>query len=417
LSFTPATLLSRLLIAALLSTVTSAVASAQTPPPAAAGGTVRFGPGWDNHPMFWLGSLGRIDWRLRVQSDGRSLDAPLPDGEFYWALRRTGVGGQLRGGIDFEITRELGVENAWRDVYVNVRRYPGASAQAGKFKIPFGLDQLTGVTTNDFIFRSRLGDQLSPGRERGAMLHGRVAERRLGYQVGVFVHDGGNSRTTDPTRAVAGTTLAWRVTTQPWLTRKTSPFRTLQFGGNATHAKVDGGFLGLRGRTAGRAVFYAPRLTVRGDQRRAGADVQWKPGPFSVQAEYVRAVVERRGVIVSGREAEAVTATGWYLSGTWLLTGEMKSAGLDALPHPAFTGGIGAIELAARVEALAFDSGADGTAGNGDHLVTAGVTWHLNRWLKTQFNVVHESIDDPLQGPLGSDSDFWTRVVRLQFRF
>ncbi len=367
--------------------------------------------------MVWLGSLGRIDLRLRVQSDGRSQEAPLADGEHYWAMRRYGVGGQLRGGIDFEITREFGVVGPWRDVYVNVRRYAAASVQAGKFKMPFGLDQLTGATSNDFIFRSRLGDQLSPGRDRGAMVHGRVAARRLGYQVGVFAHDGVNSRTTDPTRAVAGTTLAWRVIAQPWLARTGSPLSTMQFGGNATHAEVDGGFLGLRGRTAARAVFYAPRLTVRGSQRRVGADVQWKPGPFSVQAEYVRAVVERRGVLVTGGDAAAITATGWYVSGSWLLTGERKSAGLDAPPRPAFAGGIGAVELAGRIESLAFDSGTEEVGDNADHLVTAGITWHLNRWLKMQFNVVHESIDDPSQGPLRSHSDFWTRVVRLQFRF
>ena len=28
-----------------------------------------------------------------------------------------------------------------------------------------------------------------------------------------------------------------------------------------------------------------------------------------------------------------------------------------------------------------------------------------------------ESLDDPLQGPLPSHDEFWTRVVRLQFRF
>ena len=367
--------------------------------------------------MFWLGGLGRIDFRLRLQTDFRSQDVPLADGTFFWALRRIGFGGQLKGGFDFEITREMDVPNPWRDVFLNFRRFPAASVQAGKFKMPFGLDQLTGATANDFIFRSRIGDQLSPGRDRGVMVHGRLASQRLGYQVGVFEHDGGNARSTDPTRAVAGATLAWRAVTQPWLLHKDSLFSTVQFGVNATNSDVDGGDLGLRGRTTARAVFFAPRLPIHGYQRRAGADIQWKPGPFSLQTEWIRAAMERSGVLAGGGDAEPIVASGWYVSGTWLLTGGKKAAGGDAPPHPAFTDGIGAIEIAGRVEALEFETGTADTPGNAVRVLTAGATWYVNRWVKTQFNIAHESLDDPLQGPLPSHAEFWTRVVRLQFRF
>ena len=33
----------------------------------------------------------------------------------------------------------------WRDVYLNYRRFKEAEFRGGKFKVPFGLDQLTSV--------------------------------------------------------------------------------------------------------------------------------------------------------------------------------------------------------------------------------------------------------------------------------
>ena len=85
-------------------------------------------------------------------------------------------------------------------------------------------------------------------------------------------------------------------------------------------------------------------------------------------------------------DLEPLTASGWYVSGTWVLTGEKKADNLAAPLRPLFRGGWGAIEAAARVEGMRFGSvdteiastspRADVVLGNADHAVTLGVNWH-----------------------------------------
>jgi len=47
--------------------------------------------------------------------------------------------------------------------------------------------------------------------------------------------------------------------------------------------------------------------------------------------------------------------TGWYVSGTWIVTGENKSDEIEP-DKPLFRGGIGAIEIGARYDELGFGS-------------------------------------------------------------
>src|SRR6185295_11096929 len=100
---------------------------------------------------------------------------------------------------------------------------------------------------------------------------------------------------------------------------------------------------------------------------------------------------------------------GWYASGTWALTGETKSKGLDRPLHPLFRGGIGAVELAGRVEQIAFgadpsdDDGSNSprspvVLGNRDFVITMGVNWYPMRCVKIQVNGVREHIADPSVG-------------------
>lgn len=387
----------------------------------------RVGFGWDNRPIFRLGRVGRLELRTRFQEDFRRSDA-LPEGQSWlWAMRRVGVGGQIAGRFDFELTAEAGLDNPWRDVYVNYRQFQAVQVQAGKFKLPFGLDQLTGATVLELVYRSRIGDQLSPGRDRGVMVHGRLFNRAVGYQAGVFDHDGGNARTTDPARVIAGTTFAGRVVALPLRSTKTA-FADLQVGGGLTLSNVDEGLLGLRGRTALRQVFFSPAIPVNGLQQRVGIDAQWRPGPFSVKTEYIHASVERNGQSATGGDLAPIHGRGWYLMGSWAVTGERKAVGVDVPQRPLFGGGIGAIEVAARIEELAFasavrtgipstDPRADQIAGNTDRIETVGVNWFPNQWMKVQFNLIHETIDDPTTWPVPGVDTLWTRVLRLQFKF
>jgi phosphate-selective porin len=384
---------------------------------------------WDDHPSLHLGRGTRIDFRARFQADLRgseaSVDLPEEETGLDIAKRRVGIAGEIRNAVDFQIEAELGSDDLWRDVYANYRQYNAVQVQGGRFKLPFSLDENTSSTNLDFVYRSRAASELAPGRDFGIMVHGRVLDRALAYEAGVFDHDGRNARTQEPEgRVYGGRTLAARVTFQPFRAEK-SWRNDFQVGAALTGSSLEEGLPDLRGRTSLNVRFYRPDVWVEGHRRRVGAELRWRPGPFSVKSEYIRVTDERLGQSVDDTDLSPLVATGWYVSGTWALTGEHKANGLDTPRRPVLRGGVGAIELAARLERLAFGSAADSqppsggpraevVAGNSDRIVTVGVNWYLNRWVKVQFNVTHDSLRDPSQGPSPGQPGFWSRGLRFQ---
>src|SRR6185436_18233479 len=143
---------------------------------------------WKQHPSLRFGSVGRVDFEAKLQEDVRAsypdapgLKNPITGANEMFELHRNRIGiqGNLFKKIEFEIERELtekeltekdilaGVtpQSQWKDVNVNVAYIDNAQVQAGKFKIPFGLDQLTGVTHNDFVYRSLGASYLAPARD------------------------------------------------------------------------------------------------------------------------------------------------------------------------------------------------------------------------------------------------------------
>ena len=162
----------------------------QTPPPVV---ELRFN---DDRPTVRFGKVAQIDFRLKLQAELWRSDLPLtPDeSQLGWTRRRIGVGGELAGVIGFEIEGDFAGDARWRDVFVNYQQFGAFQIQAGRFKLPFSLDQTTSIANIDFLYRSRAAELLAPGRDRGVMIHGRIARRIVTYEAGVFEHDGDNAR-------------------------------------------------------------------------------------------------------------------------------------------------------------------------------------------------------------------------------
>ncbi len=411
-------------------------------------------------PSLRFGRMLRVDFRLKVQGDFRTFTPDLTPKEeldaglFSLHRFRPGVQGQFLRHFEFEVEREIREEvsggnfddprNPWRDVYVNFRYFRKFQIRAGKFKVPFGMEQLYGSTDLEFVHRSRISDSLAPARDVGIVAHGRFFERGLNYEAGLFKQDGENGRATGLVPVVSGEppkaeeptgqrTFAGRLTGTPlrllplpgWL-------QDLELGGAFTSSTVPPGIgrageKGLRGRTVDRGSFF-PHIPVHGHRLRLGAEMNWTHGPVSVRGEFMHTQDERRGQGIRGNDLPDLIGRGWYLYGTWLVTGERKSGNVnprrDLLPGL----GIGAWELAARYEQLRFGSEehpglpsrtprAANILGNSDRVWTLGATWYWNRWVKIQFNAVHERIEDPLQdrSPIHGIGAYWMRLVRIQF--
>ena len=385
---------------------------------------------WRDHPTLVLSKETHIDFRARFRADTIASDAAARDDETSTTddpKRRIGVGGDIEHLVEFQVERELEGDDPWRDVFANYHQFDVVQVQGGKFKLPFSLDQNTSPANLDFVFRSLAANHLAPGRDVGIMVHGRLLNRVIRYELGTFDHDGRNGRTRNAERVYGGQTIAGRVTAQPLRGTK-SIGEDLQVGIAFTSSDIPLGFTSIRGQTFLDATFFQPNFWAQGQRRRIGVEARWRPGPFSVKSEYMRVTTERLGQSVEDTDLSPLVATGWYVSGTWAITGERKADGLTAPRRPFLQGGYGAIEVAGRVERLAFGSLATGDApstsvradvvqGNADRALTLGANWYVNRWVKLQFNAIRETLADPGQGPVPSQPSFWTRVFRLQLSF
>jgi len=383
---------------------------------------------WEGHPSLFVGDDVRLDFRFRLQSDLRGSEGELGDShDDDFARRRVGVEGTVRNFLDFQIEREISNDvDPWRDVFVNYRQYSAAEVRAGKFKVPFGLEENTSTTNLDFASRSMASERLAPGRDRGLMVHGRVARKMVRYEAGWFAHDGKNARNSDTEEVYGNGTVAARVSVLPF--RKHHPLlKDLLVSAAVTGSHVDEGFPALHAHSALDAPFYTSKVWVNGQRQRTGLEFRWRPGPASLKAEYMRVSTQRLGESLEDTDLEPLTASGWYVSGTWALTGEKKADDLTEPLRPLFRGGWGAIEAAARVEGLRFGSldteiastspRADVVLGNADHAVTLGVNWYPMRHAKLQINVIREHLANPDLGPAPGSPTFWSRVARFQIDF
>jgi phosphate-selective porin OprO/OprP len=359
---------------------------------------------WNDHPTIEAGPM-RAQLRVQVVGDVRGSDA---DGDnedlsrFDSARRRIGVAGSVGDRLEYQVEREL-TSGGWKDVYASVRTLAGVHVQGGHFKMPFGLDENTSSSRLDFVYRSRAATELAPGRAAGVMVHGRRGPVR--YEAGAFERG----------RA------AGRVIVQPWRKRE-SLFEDVQAGVAYASSTLAEGESRLRGDTAIGTRFFSSAVLVRGRQHRLGVEARWRPGPFSVQSELVRVADERRGQSTMNTDLPPLTATGWYLQGGWVLTGE-RSTKADEPRRPLFDGGVGSLQVAARAESIAFGRG-DGEMGlaprledvprHSDVAVTMGLNWSPNRWVRVQGNIVRERLTVPTGAAWSGVPVVWSRLLRVR---
>jgi hypothetical protein len=399
----------------------------------------RTGLFWEDRPVLRVGK--NFDLALKAKLQPEYIHSPIdlvPFGyphsvDFHRA--RFALKGLIFQHIEFEAEREFATKaGTWQNVY---------ELQGGKFKIPFGYEWLISSDELDFVYRTRATDSLGAGRDIGVMLHGRLYKKSVSYAVGYFQHDGSKSPTYEPPPALPDDTaptqkgaFAARVTVSPLkLGKLPARLNNLEFGLAMVSSNVTGGGQNnLHGHMLFSGNFFHRDFATNGRRLRLGADLSWAPNAFSFSAEYMRTSEQRLGQGVGNEttlnnDLPDIIGTGWYVAGTWAITGEKKEGGLKP-KRPLLQGGFGAVELAARYERTGFASGsatADNPASrspravyvrpNGERVFTFGVNWYWNKWVKVQFNGMRESIDDPGRGPtpLLPASSWLTFVTQLQF--
>lgn len=388
---------------------------------------------WRDHPSVRSGDWLRVDFLAKFQLDTRNPGDDPSDFDTLEVHRmRVGIEGTLFRHLEYQVERELteretsdpddkSSKTPWKDVYIEANYTPAAQVRAGKFKVPFSLDEMSSESELDFVSRSLGARYLSPGRDVGVEVHGRVWNRALNYFAGVFKQDGDNARSSKIEGA--DETFAGRLAIRP--VPRHSGFEVA--ASYTTSALANDSFYpnGLRGRTVmSEYVFYEP-VYVNGRRQRLGADLDLAVGPLGARAEYMFVSDTRDGQGIGGEDLVDARARAWYALGTWVLTGETKRRPVEPKHGGLFRGGFGAVELAVRYDQLRFDS-KDGGAPpfrnsravtifpNTDDVVTLGVNYYANRWMKLQLNAIHERVDDIERSPTADGAGFWSQVFRVQ---
>jgi len=299
--------------------------------------------------------------------------------------------------------------------------------------VPFGREQLIGITDVDFAYRSLVSTTVPPARDRGVMVHGRFLQRGFTYEAGVFQHDGDNGRLEEAQFVREGEqpqdmgpSFAARITGTP-LRPLGDAFETLRVGGGYGFVDVPEGLNSLRGESMWGTVDFFEPVYVKGWRRRYAAEMSYTPGPVGFAAEWMQAREQRKNQGLGDIDLSDFITTGWYASATWLVTGEDKED-FNGPRDPLFTDGIGAIELAARYEKLWFESAekigeafpnprAEHILTNSDTVLTLGVNWFPTRWTRLALNAIREEFEDPERSPKIGVTTFWSGVARLQIVF
>ena len=392
---------------------------------------------WREHPSIRGGRNFRLDFAAKFQYDARDPGDDPADFETFEVHRmRVGIEGDVFRHIQYSVERELterelsdplqkSTKSQWKDVYLEANYTGAAQVRVGKFKVPFGLDQTSGESNLDFIYRSLGGSYLSPGRDIGAMVHGRFFDRGLNYWGGWFRQDGENSRSSKIDGA--DSTIAARLTVTPFRKVAKAGLPSAEVGGSFAVSDLANESVlpnGLRARTVlSQFTFFEP-MFVNGQRRRYGVDVDWVAGPFGVRAEYMSVADTRDEQGIGDEDLTDVQGRAWYVLASTVLTGERKARPVEPR-KPFLQGGVGALEIAARFDRLWFDSepGDDPPFRNsrartvlpsGDKVLTLGLNWYVNRWVKLQFNAIRENMLDPERSPILDRSRFWSRIARLQ---
>lgn len=411
-----------------------------------AGAQDRRGLVWDNRPSIVLGEDINIDLRGRAQFDWRRFDPDVDEDEFDVRTLRIGLKGDLTRHLDWEIEREIdevveegAVEPKWRfgqwkDVFVNWTTFDAFSVKGGRFKMPFGLEQNTGVSDLDFAYRSLGSIKIAPGRDRGVMAYGEFFGGSLVYEAGVFDDDGDNAEFSAEQFVIegedlqdAGPSVAGRVVAEIFRGLPVHDrLKGAEVGLAVTQSDVPEGLNSLAGEDVWGFDFFE-KVYVNGRRQRVGLQFDWSPGSLGFRSEWMRSREQRLGQSNRNQDLSDFIGTAWYTSATWILTGEDKDS--DVTPdEPLFQGGFGTVEIGARYDQLTFKSaGTDGPAftnPRSEHLLpnsvrtlTFGANWLLNRWVKVVANGIRQSYDDVDRAPQIGTKDFWSGLLRLQVVF
>jgi phosphate-selective porin OprO/OprP len=361
----------------------------------------------------------------------------LKDGTL-WRRARIGIDGTAYGDWDYRLLFDFagsGVEDSGQ-LYEGWAQYSGLKPfhfRVGAWPQPIGLEDQMSTNSQMFLERPGIADvarNLAAGDTR-------IGAGAFGYDNTWFVSADVTGRTIGVVNTgtfITSTTTGNVGTAQTYGDQVGFVGRAVftPFHGSDWRVNLGahGSYVDRPGNTAGPAASGltpdtafgirlkdTPELRVDGTQfidtgtipahnaSTIGGEIAAEKGPLFAEAEYESVHIDRADSQASP------TFTGWYVEGSWLLTGENRlynasSAAFDgpAVKHPfsLSDGGWGAWELAARYSDadLNFNPGAPGSApvadairGGDQKIFSVGLNWYPNQVFHFMVDFDHVEID------------------------
>ena len=311
----------------------------------------------------------------RLHLDYAKHDSDLAQFDDRFLVRRAQLGLNVKFSQDWsaKFVYDFASGGSLKDAYLRYDGWKPAELTLGQFKVPFGLEQLTSTNDISFIERSLPSSAFTLSRRKGIGLdsHGKkysMAAMVFGASVG------GNE----------GSGAAARFTYTPIKQGET----LLHLGFSATTERPAGS---VSFDTRPESLPTDLRLLRTGtisDVRRIdqlGVEAAWVKGPVSIQGERMSSRLSRN------LGEPDVDLHGWYVAGSWLLTGESRGYRNGVFKGVTPSSERGAWELTARFSQLSLDDGA--IRGGSENNLTLGVNWYFREHLRIMANYIKVNSD------------------------
>lgn len=299
-----------------------------------------------------------------------------------------------------------------QEAWLQYKYFPNFRMRLGQFKVPFSLESQYSSLWTDFVEKSIGVANIEPAEDIGFMVYGNPFQGQLEYAVGAF---NGRSRTLeDNNDAFDG---AIRLIFAPFKTSGNETWKELYIGGSATIGRSKEDLDNSTFSTAGGSNFATSTGAATrhaSERRRYGAELQWIFGPWDIKSEYMG---DRLDNIERAGRNEDIRIAAWYLSGSYLLTGEKKPKNRWVVPNKKW----GAWEVAARIERFFINEAPFVTGfligSNSVTAVTAGLNWWPNKHTRLMLNYEFTNLDkNVLTGSAPDDSETLI-FLRTQYNF
>ena len=288
--------------------------------------------------------------------------------------------------------------------------FGNSTMSIGKQKEPISMERLTGMVFLPWQERSSIADTLLPSRNVGIVWSGSIPKHYSSWAFGAFNDWLDDNQDFDE----SASQFVGRVTWAPFRSEDESNLLHVGLGYRYSDARE-----GFRFRTEPEfnksPSFVDTGVGVEGglypadDMTTYNVELAWRKGPIWLASEFFRTDVSNPALENPGFD-------GYYVSASWVLTGEMrpynrKNGLFRPVPvaRSVYQNGKGAWEVAARYSATDLD---DGLVNGGEvQIASLGLNWWLTPAIS--FGANYRYIWNELDGVEGTSSGFMTRLLLM----